>query len=216
MAAEPRPSIERAHRERHLLHLVRPAAVRVPPSVRMRKRRARSYRRIVVCLSPTEASARAVDLACSLTAEKHARLTAIATIEVPLELPLHPTESSADVAARDAVHTAQAIGDSYGVSVEGVVLHARDAAEAILAEVQDRDSELVVVAAEWPRPDRRSRLIGRTTDHILKNAPCRVMLIGHQTGNVQACASDPVFASGRPGDYCPTGEFVDRHPATIR
>src|SRR5262245_8008233 len=186
MAAEPRPTVERRQRERHLLRLVKQApGVRVPPSVQMRKRRARSYQRIVVCLSPTEASARAIDLACSLTAEKHAHLTAIAAIEVPLELPLHPADESAEAAARDAVHTAQSIGDSYGVSVEGVVLHARDAAEAILAEVEERHSELVVVAAEWPRPNPHGRLVGHTTDHILKHANCRVMLIGHQTGNGQ-------------------------------
>lgn len=195
-----------------MLRLVRPAAdIPVPPSVRMRRRRARSYRRIVVCLSPTEASARAVDVACSLTSERHSRLTAIAAIEVPLELPLHPADPAAEAAARDALHTAQAIGDSYGVSVEGIVLHARDAAEAILAEVRERDVELVVAAAEWPRPNRRGRLVGHTTDHLLKNATCRVMLIGHQNGNGQKDAADPVFASGHPSDYWPTGEFIDRH-----
>jgi nucleotide-binding universal stress UspA family protein len=204
MAAEPRPGVERTRHERRFLRLVvPPAKPPVPPSVRMRRRRARSYRRIVVCLSPTDASARAVDLACSLTAEKHARLTAIAAVEIPLELPLEPVD---ETAARDAVHTAQAIGQTYGVSVEGVVLHTHDAAEAILAEVEERDTELVVVAATWPRPGRRGRLIGHTTDHILASAHCRVMLIG----NGRTAAADPVFAAGRPSDAWPTGAFVDR------
>jgi len=178
-----------------------------------RRRRAASYRRIVVCLSASEASARAVGVACTLAAEKNSLLIAIAAIEVPLDVPLDTPDKAVEAAARDAVHTAQANAESYGVRVEGVVLHARDAGEAIVAEATARRAEVVVIAAEWPQVRPHTRL-GRTTDHVLKHAPCRVMLIGHAAENPSQTRptpeSEPVFRAGRASDYWPTGEFVDR------
>jgi nucleotide-binding universal stress UspA family protein len=177
------------------------------------RRRGAVYRRVAVCLAPGGASAKAVHVACTLIAERHAHLTAIAAIEVPRELPLDMPDQNANSAAREAVHTAQAIAASYGIPVEGVVLHAHDAGEAIVAEVSQRECELVVLAAELPRVKRHVRPGGETTYHILKHALCRVMLIGlsaDQAGDGGGGDGEPFFPSSRIGEYWPTGEFIDR------
>lgn len=172
-----------------------------------------SYRRIAVGLGASDASARAVAVACRLAAERNPLLIAIAAIEVPLDMPLDAPDRAVEAAALEAIHAAQAIAASYGVRVEGVVLHARDAGEAIVAETTLRSAEIVVLAGEWPQVRTNVSLDG-TTDHVLKHAPCRVMLIGRAskdaTGQPAAPESEPVFRGGRASDYWPTGEFVDR------
>lgn len=176
-----------------------------------RLRKQLSYRRLVVCLSPVEASARACGVACALAAERGAVLTAIAAIEMPLEMPLNSADLAAEGAAREAVYTAHAIGDSYGVRVAGVVLHAHAAGEAIVAEVRARRAQLVIVPVGWAHPKRAH--LPLTAAHVLKHAPCRVMLIGRDNeapGAEYARDSDTVFRAGRPSYYWPTGNFLDR------
>lgn len=154
-------------------------------------------------------------MACTLAAERDALVTALAAIEVPLGLPLETPDRVAEAAARDAVHAAHAVAASFGVPVEGVVLHARDAGEAIVAETTLRDAEIVLIA-EPAHADRGGGQLSRTTRYVLKHAPSRVMLIrgtaeiANGNGNGPGLEPEPLFRSGRPSDYWPTGEFVDR------
>lgn len=197
------------------LHRARPVE-RPEPRLR-RPVRGAAYHRLVVALSPSPASTRAVRIACEIAADQHVKLTVVAVIEVPLDVPLETPDADAEAATREAVRAAQAVGATYGVSVEGVVLHARDAGEAIVDEVVARDAQVVVLAAEWPQGRGRVRRLSRTTDHVLKHAPCRVLLIGEATpGTREPRAWEPVFRSGRPSDYWPSGEFVDADGATSR
>jgi nucleotide-binding universal stress UspA family protein len=184
----------------------------LPTGAARRRRRQLSYRRLAVCLSPLEASAQALAVACTLAAERGAVITAIAAIEMPLEMPLQSLDAAAESAARAAVYTAHAIGDRYGISVEGVVLRAYGAGEAIVAEVTARDAQLVIVPAGWVPSKHRARL-PLTAAYVLRHAPCRVMLIGRPhdaPAPERADESDTVFHAGRPSDYWPTGAFVDR------
>lgn len=185
------------------------AAVVARPAVQLsRRRRGVRYRRLLVCLSPGDAAARAVDVGCRLAAEHGSRLTALAVIEVPLEVPLETPDPEAEAAARAAVRRAQAIADKYGVPVEGVVLHARETGEAIVAEAADHAVEAIVVAPVFSQrqPGRR---LDPTTTYVLKNVDCRVILIG-----ASGVPAEPAFRARAPRDYWPEGSFVD--PETRR
>jgi hypothetical protein len=149
-----------------------------------------------------------------LAAERGAVITAIAAIEVPLEIPLQSADPAAESAARAAVYTAHAVADTYGISLEGVVLRAHGAGEAMVAEIAARRAQLVIVPAGWAaRTGVGAARLPVTAAHVLKHAPCRVMLIArpnHVHDAEQAEESDTVFHAGRPRDYWPTGEFIDR------
>ena len=192
---------------------LRPVQQESPRGVRPR-RPVVSYERIAVCLSPSDASVKAVELACKLAVERRAHVTAIAVVEVPLDVPLGTPDKPAESAAREALHRAQAIGASFGISIQGVILHARDTGVAIVAEITVRRAEVVVVAAEWPVDNRKSRLLGGTTDYVLKHSPSRVMLIGAPAASDRAKGTirtaEPVFRSGVPSEYWPSGEFIDK------
>jgi nucleotide-binding universal stress UspA family protein len=189
--------------------MARRATRQPPPPLRRAHGRVIAYRRIVVCLAPADGSIGAVALACTLASEHRAAVTVVAAIEVPLDIPLDTVDATVQTAARDAIVRAQSVTETYGISSQGVLLHARDAGEAIVAELEARGAEVVLVAAERPERPERTHMLPATTEYILKQAPCPVMLIGQPTDHRPLNSFDPVFRAGRPSDYWPTGEFVD-------
>ena len=67
---------------------------------------------------------------------------------------------------------AQAVGESYGIDVQACVVHARDAAEAIVEQARRTGADLLVVGGV-----RRGRGFRGTVRDVLKKAPCRVAVI---------------------------------------
>jgi nucleotide-binding universal stress UspA family protein len=141
--------------------------------------RARSlaYRRIVVPLTAQVESESAMALAAELANDRGATITAVIVIEVPAELPLdaHMLEEEAD--AKRTLEDARAIGYARGVNVRTRTVRARLAGEAVVAEAEVVQADLVVLRA--PRKQglgRRGRIFGKTVDYVLKHAPCRVMV----------------------------------------
>ncbi|MBI4172534.1 MAG: universal stress protein [Actinobacteria bacterium] len=132
------------------------------------------YRRVLVPVVPGHASDEALDVACRLAAERGAHIWAVTVLEVPLHLPLTAElpfeEERADLELDEAV----AIGETYGVRVVPRLLRARSAGPELVAEATRRHAEIIIVGT--PRRGQRRALLGRTVDHVLKHAPCRVMV----------------------------------------
>src|SRR5262245_9688697 len=137
------------------------------PTLALRRRRERliSYQRIAVCLAPARSSEKAVAIACTLATDHGAAVALIAAIEVPLDSPLHAVDPTVDAAARDAIVRAQAITESYGIGSQSVLLHARDAGEAIVAELETREADVVLIVAERPTVRQRESALPATTDY---------------------------------------------------
>ena len=136
------------------------------------------YRSILVPVVDNAESEKAVDVACRLSAEHGASITAVAVIEVPSVLPLdsHMLEEEAD--ARRVLTRATAIGDSYGIRVSPRMVRGREAAAAIVDEAVVTSCELVVIGVPPKRRlGNRTFVFGRTGEAVLKKAPCRVMVI---------------------------------------
>ncbi len=132
------------------------------------------YRRILVPLVADEESETAVALAAELAADYGSTITAVVVVEVPPALPLEAHMLEEEAAAKRALEDARAIASSRGVRVRARVLRARVAGEAIVEEAESSDADVVVLRA--PRSGRRWKMFGRTVDHVLKHAPCRVMV----------------------------------------
>jgi len=136
------------------------------------------YRRIVVPVRGELESERAVRVACGLAADRGASIAAVAVVEVPPLLPLdaHMVEEEED--ARKALHRAQAIADSFGVALTGRMLRAREAATAIVPQAESLNAEVVVLGAERRLNGvRRAPVFGKTAGAVLKDSPCRVVLV---------------------------------------
>lgn len=146
----------------------------------------RGFRRIVVAVADNRESQLALDAGCRLARERGAVLTAVAVVEVPVELPLDCHMETEDAQAQELLERARATTESFGVKSTLRLVRARQAGTAIVDEVERQHAELAIVGVTR-RPSRRQTSLGRTVEMVLKAAPCRVMLIiGGQDASMAA------------------------------
>jgi APA family basic amino acid/polyamine antiporter len=144
------------------------------------------YRRLLVPIVAGQPSDDALDVACSLAAERGSRIVALNVLEVPLDRPLDTDMEELEDAANRELDEAIAIGDSYGVRVLDRLVRARSAGLAIVEEAEQRGSEIIVIGTPRKSLTRSQRAVfGHTVDYVLRHAPCRVMV---------TAARDPVSA----------------------
>ena len=137
------------------------------------------YRRILVPIGNNPGSEKAMDVACRMAEGRSGVIRAIAVVEVPPLLPLDAHMFDEEARARQLLERASAITATYGVGVSTRRVRARDPAAAILEEAELGRSEIIVLGAPSKRPTGRSvSIFGTTVEHVLKRAPCRVMVIG--------------------------------------
>jgi nucleotide-binding universal stress UspA family protein len=143
-----------------------------------RPRLERSYRRLLVALDARPESLEALEIACRLAADDHARITAISVIEVPALLPLDAHFAYEEEAARGLLEQAGSIGDTYGVKVHTQVVRARDAATAIVGRATSDRSEVIVLGAPRGELARSPRRVAPDPVlRVLKDAACRVIVV---------------------------------------
>jgi nucleotide-binding universal stress UspA family protein len=98
--------------------------------------------------------------------------------EFPLEGPLPP-----DVAERAqlSLDEARALGEDNDVVVETETVRARSIGHAIVDEAARRHADLIVLGSA-PRWRRQSRFFSPTVDHVLRHAPCQVLVVAFPDG----------------------------------
>jgi nucleotide-binding universal stress UspA family protein len=149
------------------------------PTVAPRARRHTSgvaFTGILVPITDSKASDRAVVIAALLASERKAEVTLLNVIEVSKDLPLEALFPDEEREGREILHRATAILDQYGVDSHTRLVHSPSAAKAILEAVDDIHPEIVVMGAERRRL-REARIFGGNVRTVLKGAPCRVMLV---------------------------------------
>jgi APA family basic amino acid/polyamine antiporter len=159
---------------RYVVHLPLRQTVRAPvvigPAVAL------EYRSILVPVKPGRMSQEAIDFACRLAAQRRTRIVAVAVVVIPLEMRLDSALPDEEAEAYEVLDGARAIGELYGVDVVERLVRDRTAGRAIVIEAKRRDTEIIVMGA--PRRGRPRRTIfSDTVDFVLKNAPCRVMVV---------------------------------------
>ncbi len=122
-------------------------------------------------------STETVQHAAKIAREYDADLTALYIIEIPATLPLDTFFPDKLAAADSALERAQAIAGEYGVvSIETKVLQSREAGAAIVEAAGDGKFDLIVMGIRSQK-GRSSTTLGRTVDHVLRYAPCRVWIV---------------------------------------
>jgi APA family basic amino acid/polyamine antiporter len=136
------------------------------------------FARILVPVVEGRESEEAVDVACRLAREgRGTQIVALRVLVVPLEQPIDTPLPEQEERANELLDEARAVGDSYGVGVVGRVVRARNAGRAIADEADVRHTEIVVMGSPRVRHRQTSAIFGKTVDFVLKNAPCRVMVV---------------------------------------
>ena len=136
------------------------------------------YRRILVPIAGNPESEKAMDVACRIAAARSGMITAVAVVEVPALLPLDAHMTEEESRAHEILERAAAIADSYGVGISTRRVRAREASSGILDQAALSACEIIVLGAPRKRRTTHDAIFGSTVEHVLKRAPCRVMLIG--------------------------------------
>jgi len=133
------------------------------------------YRTIVVPVKRTGESEEALVAAARLAAQRGATVAVVHVIEVPLSLPIDAKLADQEDVAESLLDDAQALVETYGVRAVTRLLRARTAGPAIVREARQRNAELVLLGA--PRFAGRRKLFSATVDYVLRESPCRVLVV---------------------------------------
>ncbi len=127
-------------------------------------------------LVPTLGGAETENLqfACEMARTRGADVTALYVIEIPSALPLDTFLSDRLSEADGALKRARAIGREFELSVGTQLLQARSAGQAILDLAKEKKFDLIVMGTSYRRG--ASAWLGATTEYVVRNAPCRVLV----------------------------------------
>lgn len=135
------------------------------------------FRRAVVALNGGPSDERIIRLAVAQAARTKAELIAVHVVEIDWTLPLDTDVVSGSEDVQRVLDSAEAIAESHKLSIEPVLLQARDVAAAIVDEATERGADLLVVGLPYRKRFGGEFAIGRTIPYILQNAPCTVWVV---------------------------------------
>jgi len=131
--------------------------------------------RILVAARGNGADEEAVKLACDLAKKSKAGIYVVYVIEVKRSLPLDAVIESEIQKAEEVLTRAEDIAAELDYEVETDLIQAREAGSAIVDEAMERDVDLILMGLTY-----KTRFgvfdLGRAVPHVLKGAPCRVLL----------------------------------------
>jgi nucleotide-binding universal stress UspA family protein len=153
--------------------------LKIPRPITLEVARARrsvgALKRILVPTAGMPYSERGVELACRLGVEQTAEITLVYVIEVPRTLPLGAPLPDAEEKAQGAINRARAIVELHKLPVSETIERAREAGDGILKAAQERDADVIVMGIR-PQLSIAKDVLGRTSDYLLRKAPCEVVL----------------------------------------
>ena len=130
---------------------------------------------ILVAVNGNKADVEAVKLACDLSKKSKADIYAEYVVEVKRSLPLDAVIDSEMKKAEDVLTQAEEIAVEMGYELEADIIQARDVGPAIVEEAVERDANLIIIGLTQKRKFG-SFSLGNVIPHVLKEAPCHVLL----------------------------------------
>ncbi len=150
-----------------------------PPQVSLSVAKAKvavsAIKKIIVPTVGTVYSEKAVELACRLGQEQKAEIVVTYVIEVPFTLPLNATMGKLEQLAKEAVGRGVEIVMHHGLPAKSKIERARKVGEGIIRLAADQDADLIVIGIR-PVIGLSERILGRTSETLLRRAPCEVII----------------------------------------
>lgn len=134
-----------------------------------------ALRRIMVTTRGMRYDDRAVELACRLGQEQKSEIVLTYVIEVPLTLPLGIKLDQEEAKAQDAVARGANIVKLHNLTAATYVERDREAARGILRAAKAQDVDLLILSID-PHKTALKKFTGKTTERILSDAPCEVIV----------------------------------------
>ncbi len=135
------------------------------------------FRRAVVALNGGSSDARIIRLIADEARHSKAEIVAVHVVEIDWTLPLDADIAGHSEKVQGVLDIAESVAEDYKVTLEPVLLQARDVAAAIVDEAIEREADLLVVGLPYRTRFGGEFAIGRTIPYILQNAPCAVWVV---------------------------------------
>ena len=136
-----------------------------------------SFRRAVVALSGHPNGQRLVKLVGELARAHKAEVIGVHVIEIDWSMPLDMDIAGRSDEIQQILDMAEGTAESVGVTLEPVLLQARDVGAALVDEAAEREADLLVVGLAYRTKFGGDFAMGRTIPYVLKNAPCAVWVV---------------------------------------
>ena len=115
--------------------------------------------------------------AVKLAQERGSDVEALHVVRMPLSKSLDaPADPDEEQRAVESLEEARLLGEDNGVVVRGTTIRSRSIGEAIVHQAMMQDVDLIVLGSA-PRWRRQSRFFSPTVEHVLRNAPCEVLVV---------------------------------------
>jgi len=147
----------------------------IKPEVAKARRSVEALKRILVPTSGMPYSERGIELACRLGSEHKAEIVLTYVIEIPRTLPLDAPMPEAEEKANQALNRGKEIVELHHLPPVLLVERAREAGEGIIRAAKDNQVDVIVVGMRTDLRGAQS-LWGRTSDILIRKAPCEVIL----------------------------------------
>ncbi|HZT95471.1 MAG TPA: universal stress protein [Chloroflexota bacterium] len=138
-------------------------------------REATSYARILVPVQGGALSDRMVALACQMAKYRHAQITLLYVVEVPLTLPGNASMPDDERQAAEAFKRATGIADRYGVKMITALFKTRQAGPGIVQTIRGGGYD-VVLMGDVPRRARGGTEFARSVEYVHEHAPSEVII----------------------------------------
>jgi APA family basic amino acid/polyamine antiporter len=140
-----------------------------------------AYRRILVPLKGGPIGDEVLATALKLAGEHGAEVEVMHVLRVPHDRPLEAGPEERDSEAKLSIDEAKELAAELGVDIHGEVVRARSIGDAIVDRCRAGDVDLILLGSA-PRWRRQSRFFSPTVDHVLRHAPCEVMVVAYPQG----------------------------------
>ena len=137
---------------------------------------------VLVPVTNSPASLEAVTVACTLAKPRKGKVYVVHVIEVLRSLPLNAEMESEARRGEQLIRRADELAGRVGMSIQGQLLQAREAGQAIVDEARDRGADAIILGIGYKRLVGTFQ-IGRTADYILKNATSQVWVVRQGTAS---------------------------------
>lgn len=136
-----------------------------------------SFQRAVIALNGGPSDERIVRLVVQNARLTKAELIAVHVVEIDWTLPLDSDVAGRSEDVQRVLDAAESVAEASKMTLEPVLLQARDVGAAIVDEAAERGADLLVVGLPYRKRFGGEFAIGRTIPYILQNAPCAVWVL---------------------------------------
>jgi len=131
--------------------------------------------RILVPLKEKAQAQELIPTACALAKALEVNIMVIHVVELPLGLPLDLQAKVVDGKGWEILTLAEEVAKGFGQTIATKLIHAREAGVAIVGEARSVRASLILLGYRRKKT-LVERLIGTAGEHVLKHAPCRVLV----------------------------------------